>query len=128
MDTIMVSPMARDTDRMTAARIPESAPGTTTRTVTWNFVAPSAYAPSRKARGTTRSASLADGRHHRQDHEAHDNSRAEHVEDLRLRKYLAQDGGHEEQREVAVDHGWYPRQNLQHRLDGGSHRARARIR
>src|SRR5690606_13714745 len=55
--TIIVSPIVREIARMKDARTPESAAGTTVRVATSNFVAPSAYAPSRSVRGTALRAS-----------------------------------------------------------------------
>ena len=55
--TIIVSPIAREIARRNAATMPDSAAGTTTFTETSKRVPPSANAPSRRLRGTARSAS-----------------------------------------------------------------------
>ncbi len=55
--TAIVSPIAREIARMKEATMPDSAAGVTTRVATSNFVAPSAYAPSRSVRGTALRAS-----------------------------------------------------------------------
>ena len=55
--TAIVSPTARDIARMIDAMIPDSAAGKTTRRTTSKRVAPIANAPSRRPRGTARSAS-----------------------------------------------------------------------
>ena len=55
--TSIVSPIARDSPSISAATMPESAAGVTTRVATSNFVAPSAYAASRSERGTASIAS-----------------------------------------------------------------------
>ena len=52
MATIMVSPIARETARMTAAVIPERAAGKTILKATWILREPRAYAPSRQPIGT----------------------------------------------------------------------------
>ncbi len=57
MRTAMVSPMARPMPRMIAAVIPESAPGTMTRAMVCQCVAPTANDPSRNSRGTVAIAS-----------------------------------------------------------------------
>ena len=55
--TIIVSPIARDMARMIEAITPDSAAGNTTLRTTSHLVAPIAYAPSRRPRGTARIAS-----------------------------------------------------------------------
>ena len=80
MATIIVSPIARDTARMNAAVMPENAAGTTTRRLVCILVAPSAYAPSRRPRGTPLHRVLGERRDQRQDHDAHDDAGAERVE------------------------------------------------
>ena len=64
--TIMVSPMARDIPRMKDAVIPESAAGTTTFVTVSYFVAPRAYAPSRKPAWHRVEGVLANGSHGRE--------------------------------------------------------------
>ncbi len=54
---IIVSPTARETPRMYAAAIPDSAAGTTTLVAVCSRLAPIAYEPSRKLIGTARIAS-----------------------------------------------------------------------
>ena len=55
--TAMVSPIARPIPRMIAAAMPESAPGTMTRLIVCQRVAPTAREPSRYSQGTELMAS-----------------------------------------------------------------------
>ena len=55
--TIIVSPTAREIASTNDAMIPETAAGTTIRVATCTLVEPSAYAPSRRSRGTAPIAS-----------------------------------------------------------------------
>ena len=57
MATIIVSPMAREIARITAAETPDSAAGSTTPVAACSRVAPSANAPSRRPCGTAENAS-----------------------------------------------------------------------
>ena len=59
MSTAIVSPMARPIPSMTAALIPETAPGTITLLMVCHRVAPSARLPSLNSRGTELRASSA---------------------------------------------------------------------
>src|SRR5438552_2684616 len=56
-DTAMVSPMAREMANRKEATTPDRAAGKTTLTEVSNLLAPRAMAPSRRERGTARSAS-----------------------------------------------------------------------
>src|SRR5688572_6244265 len=59
MATIIVSPIAREMPRIVAAATPDNAAGRTIRTLTVSLDDPSAYAPSRRDRGTADMASSA---------------------------------------------------------------------
>ena len=59
MRMITVSPTAREAPSTSAATMPDSAAGKTTRSETWNLLAPSPNAPSRSDWGTADIASSA---------------------------------------------------------------------
>ena len=115
--TIIVSPIAREMASTNEAMIPETAAGTTMRVATCIFVEPSAYAPSRRSRGTLRHRVLGERRDGRDQHHAHHEPRRERVEDLDVDPDVAQQRRHEREREVAEDDRRDAGQDLERRLE-----------
>src|SRR5919112_189467 len=93
MVTIIVSPIAREIPRITAAAIPER--------------------ERHRVDGV-----LADRGHRRDDHHPHNESGGDRVEGLYAREEaVPEERGYERQGEVSVDHRWHAGQDLERRLE-----------
>src|SRR5918994_1259049 len=100
MVTIIVSPMAREMPRITAATIPERV---------------GAF-PERERHRVD--GVLADRGYRRDDHHPHNESGGDRVERLYAREEaVPEERGNERQGEVSVDHRWHAGQNLERRLE-----------
>ena len=121
--TIIVSPTAREKPTISAATMPETAAGTTTRRLVIRFRAPSPYDASRSELGHGVHRVLGDRRDERRDEDADRDACAGHVEDGRRAGAEGVDDRRRQHRqgEEAEHHARDRRQDLEDRLDGPPH-------
>ncbi len=119
INTIIVSPTARDAPSTIAATIPESAAGKTTRVETWRRDGPDAERALTQPVRHGGHRVLGDRGDRRDDHDAHDDAAGEPVEDgdLEAEQIAEYPRGEEGEREVPEDDGRDSRQEFERGLD-----------
>lgn len=117
METIIVSPIARDTARTIEAMMPETAAGKTTLNTISSLVEPRPSAPSRMVFGTELIASSLRLADHRDDHHADDKAWTDRVEEVDFRPYAPDQRRDESQCEEPIDDSRYAGKDFEYRLD-----------